>query len=231
MTKKIIRNWLLPAVIGIVAGALIVFGLYELWIRYTITHESNPEIAPHIVVYSTDTPSETRPKTADCRRDGFDDNVPIEISIPTLNTRGCVIKVGMDQNQAIAAPNNIYLAGWYVDSKLPGQEGLSIIDGHISGRYNKDAIFQHLGRLKAGDGFTVKQQSGKVLKYKVKATDDVSLDKAAAKLFERDNRLESQLNLITCSGTYDKNTNRYDRRIIVKAELVVDSAIVDRHGA
>jgi LPXTG-site transpeptidase (sortase) family protein len=102
----------------------------------------------------------------------------------------------------------------------PGEPGLSVIDGHISGIYNTDGIFQHLDKLKNGDTFTVTLGSGKRLTYSVYDNRSVPVGEAVAALLRQDAGVKSQLNLITCGGQYNKASDSYDHRVIVSAKLV-----------
>ena len=52
--------------------------------------------------------------------------------------------VGVDQNNQIAVPNNIHIAGWFVDSVRPGENGLSVIDGHVDGRVANEGVLRTL---------------------------------------------------------------------------------------
>lgn len=203
-----------------VAGvAILTYALLGLWGQYHATHEPHPVVTTSVITHSTDTPSETKPTDA-CKTYTVPADHPKYIAIPEINGSGCVVQVGIDQHGAIAVPDNIYTAAWYVNSVLPGQPGLSVIDGHISGRYNQDAIFQHLNQLKSGDQFTITLGSGVVLRYQVFKEQLVPLDSAVGILLTKDPTVTSQLNLITCGGVYDKKIGLYDHRVIVSAKLI-----------
>ena len=50
---------------------------------------------------------------------------------------------GVDQNNKITA-ETIILTGWFTNSQQPGQDGLSIIAGHVTGKKG-DKIFKAFG--------------------------------------------------------------------------------------
>lgn len=177
-----------------------------------------PDAEADVVTYSVDTPSESRPDETYTWRGRPED--PMEIRIPSAQTEGFIQKVGKDQNGQIAVPNNIHIAGWFIDSARPGQQGLSIIDGHVDGRSEQGGVFKHIGRLNTDDTFQVELGSGTVLDYKVHTVTSVETDKAASQLFSQMPGVVSQLNLITCGGNYDRELRDYDQRIIVVAELL-----------
>lgn len=201
------------------AGCLITFGIQDFLRQYNTTHNPRPTVTQTIITNSTDRPDET-PPTESCAAYSVAADHPERMNIPSINVSGCIEQVGLDQYGAIAVPDNIYTTGWYVNSALPGQPGLSVIDGHISGYYNVNGIFQHLYQLKDGDTFTITLGSGRILSYKVYDEQSIPLDKAVQVLFSKNPEIESQLNLITCGGQYDKNTKLYTHRIIVSAALV-----------
>jgi len=147
-------------------------------------------------------------------------NEPSYISLPTVGAQGYIQKVGVDQYGQMAAPTNVHLAGWYVNSLLPGQAGLSIIDGHVDGYYHNQGIFGSLAKLKAGDVFTITFGNGSSKSFAVKSLQLVAAAEVPSVLFAHDPAIASQLNLITCGGDYDGVSHTYDKRTIVISALV-----------
>lgn len=167
---------------------------------------------PDVVTESTDDPSE-EPLDDYVWQGGPTD--PKYIELASINAGGFIQKVGVDQRQEVGVPSNVGLAGWFIDMVKPGEKGLSIIDGHVDGR-SKPGIFKQLDRLKNGDQFTVEFGNGSKKTFEVKGQTKVADSEAPAVLFSQDQG-ESQLNLITCGGTYDSNQRRYLDRIIIKS--------------
>ncbi len=106
------------------------------------------------------------------------------------------------------------MAGWFNQSVLPGEKGLSIIDGHVTGRVN-NGIFKDLEKLKDGDTFKIEFGNGTSKDFKVVKKVDVLVKDAAGVLFSQEPGIERQLNLITCSGVFDKKSQSYPNRLIV----------------
>ncbi|HEX7963226.1 MAG TPA: class F sortase [Candidatus Saccharimonadales bacterium] len=143
---------------------------------------------------------------------------PSYISLPTISAEGFVQKMGIDQRGEIATPTNVNFAGWYVNSVPPGQPGLSIIVGHLDGR-TSPGIFLHLNKLKPQDTFSVALGNGTLLSYSVRTVTTTDNAHAVAALFSQDPTIKSQLNLITCGGSFSRATSSYDARVIVSAAL------------
>ena len=170
-----------------------------------------------VITFSTDTPNEVKPDV------GYSwpgkPGGPKYISLPSINSGGYIQKVGVDQNRAIAVPNNVHFAGWFVESARPGDRGLSIIDGHVDGR-ESDGVFKRLAELSEGDTFTVEFGDGTVRTFRVTGVTSVHADSAENALFSQGSWVSSQLNLITCGGSFDAATGAYDERVIVASTVV-----------
>lgn len=58
-----------------------------------------------------------------------------------------------------------------------------------------------------------------VLEYTVMSTQTIELAKVPDVLYSQDPKVSSQLNLITCGGTFDRGTREYASRTVVTAAL------------
>ncbi len=205
------RRYLL-AVVGIVMLALIVS-----WLTHK-PHPSATKAAPPssgTITTSTDHPSEDpiRPVTYHSTATGTQ---PKYLRLPTIRAEGYIQAVGVDQHHQIAVPTNIHLAGWFSSAVVPGDLGLSIIDGHLDGR-SGPGIFASLGQLKSGDTFTIDLANGLARKFQVKTVRSLPIADAAAALFSQTPGVSRQLNLITCGGIFKASTG-YDHRVVVTAQ-------------
>lgn len=190
----------------------------SLTVGFLVSTNEADKATGEILTYSTDKPEETKPNKETYKWQGLPTD-PKLITMQTIKTEGFVQKVGVDQNKEIAVPNNIYVAGWFNQSVIPGERGLSIVDGHVTGRIN-NGIFKDLGKLKDGDTFKIEYGNGMSKDFKVVKKVDVPVKDAASVLFSHEPGLERQVNLITCSGAFDKKTQRYANRLIVISEAI-----------
>lgn len=181
----------------------------------------NPTIpdAHQTVTNNTDHPSEAKvtPKQADTYVVPADQ--PRSITLPSIHADGLIQRVGLTSDNALAVPSSIYFGGWYTGGSKPGDKGLSIIDGHVSGWYN-DGIFKNLKNLHNGDMFTVEYGDRSTRKFAVVDVKTIPEDKASMVLFQQRSDLPNQLNLITCGGKFDTKTDLYADRIIVISKFV-----------
>lgn len=204
------RPW--PSVITVLATTSLIC-----FISYAIPRPkpANTPVIPGVISLSTDRPDETQIVTYQSTATG---DQPKYLRLPSLKTEGFIQKVGIDQRRQVAVPTNIHLAGWFIQTAVPGQPGLSIIDGHLDGR-SQPGIFAHLDQLKPSDTFTVELANGTLRRFSVTSVQSLPVAEAAAVLFSQTPGLSHQLNLITCAGTYSTSKG-YDRRIIVTSGLV-----------
>jgi LPXTG-site transpeptidase (sortase) family protein len=182
---------------------------------------TTPLAAPKNVVTKTLSKPSTTVLTPHTYTSTAAPNEPSYISLPTIGARGFIQKVGVDQYGQMAAPTNVHLAGWYVNSLLPGQAGLSIIDGHIDGYTHNQGLFGQLNKLQPGDVFTITLGNGSHRSYTVKNIQLVDAANVPSVLFAHDPSIASQLNLITCGGDYDGVSHTYDKRTIIISTLIL----------
>lgn len=200
----------------VIALGLIFYGGLVLWERYQATHKKSPTINQQAITNSANDPDETKP---DCDNYKVAPDKPRKIIMPNINIDGCIMQVGIDQHGAIAVPNNIHLAGWYTNSPLPGSRGVSIIDGHASGKYNP-GIFKKLEELNKGDRFRIEFGDKTTKTFEIVDIQKLSVEETTKNMYQQISSVESQLNLITCGGNYDSKKNQFEKRILVVSKLV-----------
>ena len=217
--KKSVRNrFKFQKLLFIIGSILVVIGIAGLVIFLLGKFNACKPIK--ITPTSTVTQSSTDPSEAKVSPNDFANipaDQPKQIIIPTIKVTGYIQKVGVDKSNQIAVPDNIYLAGWYTNSVKPGEPGLSIIDGHVLGRYN-DAIFKSLGNLKPGDAFSIIYGDNSEKNFTVKEVKTLPVNDTATYLMQKDPNIAKQLNLITCGGNFDKKSQQYDKRVVVKSQ-------------
>jgi sortase (surface protein transpeptidase) len=202
----------------VVGLSLIIWGSLQFFHRHQAISGPAALDLKQTVTRSTNKPDEAK---VDPKDPGYDvpPDQPKTIILPTLGVSGLIQKVGVDEQHRIAVPGNINVAGWYVNSVKPGQPGLSIIDGHVHGVY-APGIFEKLGQLKAGDPLAIEFGDGHTVKFTVVSREDMSAEDANQKIYHKDTPINAQLNLMTCSGTYDKGKAEYTNRLLVVAKPV-----------
>lgn len=215
-SKHFRRNLFL--IIGAVGIALLVFAGIGYYDYYRKTH-SGAEHPSSETITRNNGVSEKAITVDESGTYTVPDEQPRVIQIPSLNISGYVQRVGVGVDKAMATPSNINFAGWYVNNPVPGDAGLSIVNGHAGGRY-ADGIFRHINALKAGDSIKVQMGDLSWRQFSVVSSNVYPVADASSALFKDDISIDKELHLITCDGEFDDGTQTYSKRAIVVAKLV-----------
>ena len=150
--------------------------------------------------------------------------VPQHVTIPAINVDTKVLPVGLDENRAVAIPEDITKVGWYDLGVAPGaDQGSAVLVAHRDGRVQGHGVFYDLGLLKVGDKVIVTDAAGTRLKYKVVSRELISKKGLPLKeLFAIDG--PHRLTLISCGGYYDRNNGGYQDNVVVTAVPVEAAA-------
>ena len=203
-------------VVLVIAVCMVSFSVNGIAKRHSSTTKSPSMLDASVVTQSIDVPEES----PIYKNTPY--NVPADmpklIDLPTIQTSGYIQSVGLTKDNTIASPSNIHLAGWYIKSAKPGQAGLSIIDGHVQGIYT-DGLFKALNKLLKNDSFYVEYGDGTRHYFQVISVAEYSIEEAGQRMQEKLAGVTKQLNLITCSGQYDKTLKQFQKRLLVVAKL------------
>ncbi len=164
-----------------------------------------------------DAPQESPPAPNDLSSYQVPAAEPRFLSIEKLTIKTRVRKLGVKDNNELAAPANIFDAGWYEGSSKPDEAGAMLIDGHVQGP-TKPGIFKNLDKLAVNDQLVIERGDGKKLHYHVVKTQN--FDSTTMDMGVTLNSVVPQkngLNIITCSGQYDTKTKNYSKRLVVFA--------------
>lgn len=145
---------------------------------------------------------------------------PKYITIPSINLSNTPIyPLGINKDNQISAPDNIYKAGWYTGSAKPGQSGAMFIYGHVSS-WTATGAFYNLKNLKPGDKIIITTGANKTYSYKVISKqvydhNKVDMKKVLAPIDPN----RPGLNLMTCTGQIIKGTSEFNQRLVVYTTL------------
>ncbi|KIL43730.1 class F sortase [Jeotgalibacillus campisalis] len=144
--------------------------------------------------------------------------IPVNIAIPSLDIEADIIQVGMEEDGAMEVPENVNEVGWFEPGTKPGAIGNSVLAGHVDS-YEGPAIFFELRNLTEGDEIIVTGEDGEPLTFTVKSMESYPSDGAPIQeIFgPTDGR---NLNLITCTGPFDRESGQYPDRLVVYTELI-----------
>ena len=147
---------------------------------------------------------------------------PARIVVGKIGVDSAVGSVGLNPDRTMEVPAKgpqYDLAAWYRYSVTPGQQGPSVIIGHIDSVENGPSVFFRLGALAPGDTVEVTRADGRVVTVAVYATRSFAKD-----AFPTDDvysgTVGPELRLITCSGSFDEAARSYRDNTVVFAREI-----------
>lgn len=144
-------------------------------------------------------------------------DLPRTLTVPRLDINARVKRMVTHSDGDLSAPKNIYDVGWYDGSVIPGEEGTALLIGHVFGT-TKSGVFGRIHNVQLGDGIRIERGDGQVIDYTVQEIEHISREEftleQALKPIEGS---KSSLHLLTHSGRYDVRTNKYEKRILIRA--------------
>lgn len=144
---------------------------------------------------------------------------PVQIEIPKLDVHAPVMRLGLAANHTVAVPplQNHNLAGWYDGSVTPGQQGTSVILGHVDS-FTGISVFFYIKTLRRGNQIKVMRANGSTAVFTVDGVQKVV--KATFPTSDVYGQVKYPgLRLITCGGPFDTATRQYLDDIVVYAHL------------
>ncbi|WP_456276261.1 class F sortase [Bacillus sp. AK128] len=143
--------------------------------------------------------------------------IPSSLSIPAIEVHAEIMNVGLLENGQMGVPSDYMEVGWFEPGTKPGDRGNAVLAGHVDSKTGP-AIFFNLEKLEIGDEVVVTGEKGETLTFIVR-------DK---KVFPKENAPVSEifgytsrrmLNLITCTGTFDRKQGGHIDRLVIYTEL------------
>ena len=183
------------------------------------SHYGTPASAPGAIRI----PSQETAETPDEIKPAIDTysvaaDVPKYLTIPSLSVKARIVSLGVSADDRLLSPTNIHDVGWYDKSAKPASKtGAIVLDGHVSGP-TQNGVFYDLKKLRAGDTIILTAGNDTTTTFIVRTTEklnvaDVDMNKVLAPVSSK-----LGLNMITCTGSFNKDTNQYEERFIVYAE-------------
>ncbi|KKS66670.1 MAG: Peptidase C60 sortase A and B, partial [candidate division WWE3 bacterium GW2011_GWB1_42_6] len=136
------------------------------------------------------------------------------------NISADIIEVGLQTDGTLDTPKKWNEAGWYKKGAKPGEDGNVIINAHFDDNFGRPAAFWQLKNATVGDTVLLEDSLGRQYAYQIVDSLLVDInDPDRLKVLE-DTDGKSELTLITCGGVWLPGKSTYDKRLVVKAELI-----------
>lgn len=143
--------------------------------------------------------------------------MPTRIIIPSIALDATVENVALTGTGSMDVPKLPFDTGWYEFGPRPGETGSATIAGHVNWTNGSAAVFANLHKVRSGDKVAVQDENGTVFSFVIRESHEYEPSADAREIFVS-NDGKSHLNIITCSGTWDKLAGQYTKRLVVFAD-------------
>ncbi|MEU1127228.1 class F sortase [Streptomyces sp. NPDC005899] len=154
----------------------------------------------------------------------LDGAAPLRVEIPSMSVAAPVVRRGLDAEGAVEPPpfGTPNAVGWYSAGTEPGTAGAALFVGHVDTE-TEPAVFYGLSTARPGERIRVSRSDGTVAVFTV---DDVHVHTRARfdaeKAYGPRRGGRAELRLITCGGTYDRESHAYTANVVVSAYLTAE---------
>ncbi len=134
-----------------------------------------------------------------------------------------IVEKGVNEEGVMQAPDNAYDVAWYDFSAHPGFGSNAVFAAHVDYIHVGPAVFWNLKDVEEGDIVRVRLADGTEYKYAV--TFKKQFDAATAPVNDIVGSTPKEtVTLITCGGTFNSASHQYDKRLVVRAERIAETA-------
>jgi sortase (surface protein transpeptidase) len=129
--------------------------------------------------------------------------------------RSDLVDLHLDDAGALEAPGDYGTAGWFVEGPQPGQPGPAVVAGHVDSE-GGPAVFYRLAETAVGAEVIVRRQDAAPVRFAVTRVEQYPKD-AFPTAAVYGPVPGPELRLITCGGTFDRQSGSYRDNIVVYA--------------
>lgn len=146
---------------------------------------------------------------------------PTRLRISKIGVDTTFISIGQKTDGTMEVPGRYDVVGWYNKAPTPGELGPSIVVGHVD-RPGGIAVFWRLRELLPGDMVEIERADGKTVKFKVDRVAQVPQDSFPTEEVYG-NIDHAGIRLITCGGTFNRQTRQYTHNTVVYGSMISES--------
>ena len=145
-------------------------------------------------------------------------SAPVRVQIPAIGVDSTLMQLGLRADGSLQVPPSGFPAGWYTEAPTPGELGPAILAGHVDWG-GQPGVFSRLHELTPDAEVTVTRQDGSAAVFRVTQVKEYPKDEFPTDVVYGD--LDHPgLRLITCGGSFDRQTRNYNDNIVAFADLV-----------
>lgn len=146
---------------------------------------------------------------------------PVQVVVPDLQIDESLLGLQVTPEGRMQVPESAEDIGWWTDGPAPGDPGAALLVGHVDSTEGP-GVFYHLSGLQKGAEVAVRRADGVTVRFAVTGTQVFAKDDFPDDLVYRTEGKPS-LHLVTCGGTFDRETGHYRDNVVVFADLIQDT--------
>lgn len=139
---------------------------------------------------------------------------PVRLKIPAIRVDAAIEAVGLAADGTMDVPTVTSDVAWFELGPTPGAIGSAVITGHYGWKNGIGMVFNNLHKLRPGDIVTVEDSLGVTSSFVVQTSRRYDPNADVPEVFESADG-KAHLNLITCEGIWDAQSNSYSKRLVV----------------
>jgi LPXTG-site transpeptidase (sortase) family protein len=216
LLRPLMSTFLVLALTGTVAGCVLLLVTPDDYPRQssaaeqTVSPVASPEASPAAVAEPEQAAAPAEPSSAPSAVLG-------RVVIPKIGVDAPLVAKGIDGGGRMEVPDDPEQVAWYYFTAWPGEEGNTVLSGHVDYRGYGPAVFARLRDLTVGDVVEVWSEDGGTHQYVV--TQSVAYEAEGAPIEEIVGPTGREtVTLITCDGTFNGGSVGYSHRLVVRAE-------------
>lgn len=142
---------------------------------------------------------------------------PTRMRVPRIGVDAAVVPVTVQPDGLLAVPADVRTVGWWsAGGPAAAPSGSVVLVGHVDSARQGPGAFFALRTLRPGDQVILSSAGGRTAAYTVAARRQYQKNALpAGELFDQDTT--PRLVLVTCGGTFDRQTRHYSDNVVVYA--------------
>lgn len=141
--------------------------------------------------------------------------LPLRLNIPSIKVDAEIEYVGLTPTGNMDVPKAPENVGWLQLGNPPGEIGTAVMAGHYGPwKSGQKSVFDDLHKLNKGDQISVEDENGNSIFFVVQEIRNYDAGAEAPEVFSSNDGI-AHLNLITCEGTWNKDSKSYSKRLVV----------------
>jgi sortase (surface protein transpeptidase) len=194
--------------------------IVALVITLSLTSTATPSPALTVVPATTAeaAPSPPTPEPEPAGKPVLAASKPVSLEVPSIGVHtGKLMDLGVNTDGSLEVPPDAVSAGWFTQAPTPGENGPSVIAGHVD-YHHVPGVFTRLRDLRAGQEAIVHRADGMTAVFTIYRVEHYPKVSFPTEQVYGDTT-DPELRLITCGGAFDHTARQYAENVVAYGKL------------